>query len=161
MDRERQAFAVRPFGHPGEERPADRVRRMGRYADPNPPTRAPPQRFDLPAEPRQALRKLGRVGTEHLLIDDSTSAELGQGLERRAGIAGIRNRGDPAGPALAQAAPGRLAILVPGARLLAGANVPDPRGKVGARLGALRKAGQLEMGMGIDEAGEEDCVAQV
>src|SRR5690606_8712681 len=98
--------------------------------------------------------------TEHFLVGDAACARRVQRLDDGARIAGSGNRGYAGGEAVADAPTGGGKEVVVGEGGLERNDPADPVGKVGLMDGA-RQAGQLEMRVGVDEAGEDDAVGEV
>ncbi len=101
-----------------------------------------------------ARSALCRIGTEHLLVVDPARAEARERLERSAGAPRVGDTRDAGGPRVAHAPLRRAGKLLRGRRVLEGAQRADPAGELALRILA-GEVGQLEVGVGVDESGNE------
>ena len=153
MDGQAEFFGSGPICYQLKETAADGVRSMGRDPDPKPHARPIPQFHHPGSELSETLLRLIRVGSEHFLVGDARCTGFGQRNRYRAGISRIGDGRYPCGIAVREALPGCIQILFccPGCLQLA--QLPDPGRKLGL-LNSVSEAGELKMGMGVDETGE-------
>src|SRR5207245_2260873 len=108
-------------------------------------------------EPRRPLR---RIGAEHLLIIDPARAEAREGPQGRARTSRVRDAGNARRPAVPHALLGRVIELLGRGRVFQGPERSDPAGELGVRVTA-GEMGELEVGVRVDEARDEDGVGEL
>jgi hypothetical protein len=166
VHRDREPLAHGPRAGVEEEVLVHRVDGVGAHADADAvagPRRGGPlaERADGPGEAGEGAGALRRVGAEHLLVDHAAGPQRAEGVERRAARGGVGVGGHAGGEPLAHARVRRVAQVVAGEDLGAGAGEgADPCEEVGV-LEEAAEGGELEVRVRVDEAGEEDGVAEV
>jgi hypothetical protein len=154
VNRERQVLAVRERRDRTEERAAHRVRRVGGDPRSHPRALEPGQRAHSSHQASHALRQLVGMRTEDLVVHDPAPTRLSKCLQDGAGVPGVGDRGDSTCPARLEARPGCLPILRRAPLLLDPPDGPDPLGKV-SWLRHVPETGELEVGVGVDQAGDD------
>src|SRR5882724_12466424 len=157
---DRQPFGPGQLAHAAVEWTADGVRRMGRYAESYPGGLEAAELGDPRPKSVQALARLIRMRPEHLLVRDARPAALGERPDHHAAVPGVCDGGDPARPAVGQPPPGRGEILLGPAPVLELAQSPDPGCEV-VVLDLASEAGELEVGVNVDEAGNDRGAGKV
>src|SRR5215218_3275737 len=97
---------------------------------------------------------------EDLLVDDSRSVTFGQGLSHNSRISGIRNCRHTCRKAALQPFTRRIQVVRACPSRFQFAESSDPGSKV-SLLYLVVEAGEFQMGMCIDQAGEDDCFAKI
>src|SRR5690349_166073 len=150
MDGHAEVLGSGPLCHQSKETAADGVRCMGGDPDPKPHAR-PILQFQHPgSELCETLLRLIRVRPEHFLVSNARSTGFSQRKTCRTGISRIRDGRYPCGIAVREALPGCDQVLFGCPGCLQLAQLPDPGRKLGL-LNSVGEAGELEMGMGVDE----------
>jgi hypothetical protein len=136
------------------------VGRMGGDTDPDPACRQWAELVDSSTESGEALLCLIWMGAEDFLIGHAGPLGLGKNGEHCTGISGVRDGSNSRGITLGQTPARRLHILRWCTSRLQLPQLPDPGSKVGL-LDPAFEAGQLEVGMRVDEARKDGGIFEV
>jgi hypothetical protein len=108
----------------------------------------------------QARVGLGGIWPEDFLVGNSGPVRLRQRLYHRPRVARVRNQGDTSGITIGEAPAGCIEVLRGASGCFELAKMADPGGKLRVPHLPL-EAGELQMGMGVDQAGNQDGVAEL